>query len=175
MKQNNNPLLHQLQLQVEQHVQLAIATIQNLNEDILTYKPNPNAWSIAQCVWHLNSYAAFYHPLFADVVRNSSPKQSYKSGILGRYFINMMLNTSKKLNAHKRHHPPLGIDAHKEVALFIDYQEELLGLIKALEYADLNKRIPISIAPFIRLRIWDVVQFMVAHNQRHMNQINQLI
>ena len=59
---------------------------------------------------------------------------------------------------------------------FIDQQEELLQLLQAATSVDLNKnRIPISIAPVIRLKFGDTLQFLVAHIHRHMLQAERAV
>jgi len=47
----------------------------------------------------------------------------------------------------------------------------MLRLLTQARQADLSAtRVPLSIAPFLRLRLGDVFGFNVAHNERHVQQ-----
>ena len=77
----------------------------------------------------------------------------------------------KKFSAFKNHVPPANIKAHAVVAEFIQQQEKLLVFLKASANTDLNKvRIPISILQWLKLKLGDVFQFMIAHDERHLQQ-----
>jgi hypothetical protein len=167
-------ILNALEQQVEQHLQLAIHTFQNLDEAILFHPAANNGWSIAQCLWHLNSYGDYYLPRISKGLSGGKRSESslFKSTWLGAYFIRMMLPTSgKKYKAFKDHVPPSHPDAYPTVAEFIHQQELLLSYIQQSRQVDMNTiRIPISIASYIRLKLGDVLQFIVAHDERHLQQ-----
>jgi len=44
-----------------------------------------------------------------------------------------------------------------------------------MEQTDLNQRLPISVASFIKLKLGDVLLFVVAHNGRHLKQANRAL
>ncbi len=165
--------LLKLEQQIEQQLTTTIAVFQPLTEQELNKQQTPDEWSIAQCLWHLNSYGYFYLPLIEDAINNNgTTKLPFKSGWLGRYFTNMMNPTTgkKKFKAFKNHRPPIIQDAHAEVAIFIHQQETLLLYIRKAANADLNQRIPISISTLVKLKLGDVFGFMVAHIERHLQQ-----
>ncbi len=173
MKQSNIDVLNTLALQVENHLQLAISVYQNAHEDILTKQPLPDSWSAAQCLWHLNSYAKFYYPLIQNAIVNKSNQPLFNSGWVGKYFTGMMNNLTRKYSAFKNHTPPVSVNPYAEVAKFIDDQEKLLTYLKQMENTDLNQRLPISVSNLVRLKLGDVLQFIVAHNNRHLLQANK--
>jgi hypothetical protein len=175
MKQSNKEVLNTLALQVENHLQLAITIYQNALEDTLVKQPAPQSWSAAQCLWHLNSYADFYYPLIAAAVHHKTTTSIFSSGWVGNYFTGMMNNITHKYKAFKGHTPPMSVDPYKEVAKFIDDQEKLLGYLKLMEQTDLNQRLPISISSLIKLKLGDVLMFVVAHNGRHLQQANRAL
>lgn len=166
-------LLHQLELHVEQHLQTAIRIFQNTTESQLLQPSATGGWSVAQCLWHLNSYGDFYLPHIQNALANNKRDSTlFKSGWLGAYFVKMMNPQSgkQKHKAFKDHVPPATIDAYSEVARFIGQQELLLGYLKQARYANLNKRLPISISNLIKLKLGDVFQFIIAHDERHIQQ-----
>lgn len=169
-------LLDTLENRVESHLQQAIYQFQNMNEHDLLRPALDGGWSIAQCLEHLNSYGHYYLPKIREGLQKNHPvppKNDFKSSWLGHYFIQMMEpNTGKKkYKAFKGHIPAPELDAYAVVADFIQQQETLLGLLRKARSTDLNAvKIPISIARLIKLKLGDVFQFIIAHNERHVQQ-----
>ena len=173
---NKKQLLETLENRVERHLEKAIRQIQNLSEKELLQPATDGGWSIAQCLEHLNSYGDFYLPQIEKglkVPMSQETKDTFKSSWLGNYFIQMMEPTTgkKKYKAFKGHIPAAELDAYAVVATFIQQQEQFLALLKKAEKADLNAvRIPISITRLIKLKLGDVFQFIIAHDERHIQQ-----
>jgi DinB superfamily len=173
MREQTLELLHQLEQQVEQHLQTAIRVFQNATEHQLLQPSGTGGWSIAQNLWHLNSYGDFYFRHIQSAVgSNENNMVDFKSGWLGAYFVKMMHPQSgkQKFKAFKNHVPPDALDAYLQVATFIHQQELLLGYLKQARFADLNKRLPVSISNLVKLKLGDVFQFIIAHNERHIQQ-----
>jgi hypothetical protein len=77
----------------------------------------------------------------------------------------------KKFKAFKNHVPPGEMDADKVVAEFIQQQEQLLMYLKQARQTDINRiRIPISILTWVKLKLGDVFRFIIAHDERHLQQ-----
>jgi hypothetical protein len=162
--------LHNL---VDQHLQQAISVYQNLSSDVLNKASSAGGWSITQCLEHLNTYYRYYLPLLSN--HPFKTVSEVKRGWLGDYFIKMMDPDRKvtKYKASKGHLPSARIDAHQVVAEFIRHQEEMFQLLSTADKLDLNGiRIPTSINKFIRLRMGDILIFLVIHDERHIRQAN---
>ena len=172
-----NKELALLEKQVEQQLAFCIQDFQLLSELQLNHKDAAESWSVAQCLWHVNSYGNFYLPRIEQAVQTpKTANKAYQSGWLGSYFAKIMHpeTTQTKYKAFKNHRPPNVVNGREELAEFIHQQEMLLLCIRKAHKADLNQRLPISIAPFIRLKLGDVFQFMVAHIERHMQQAQRI-
>jgi uncharacterized damage-inducible protein DinB len=148
-----------------------------LPQEKLVQQPAPNKWSLAQCLEHLNSYAQYYHPAMQKALQKHQPQQQalFRSGWLGNYFTNLMMPAAtgkqKKMKAPAGHSPQATLNGIAVIQAFIQQQKELIRLMEKAEQYPLQKiKVPISIAPFIRLRLGDVLLFMSAHNYRHMLQ-----
>lgn len=169
-------LLNSLENRVDDHLQQALRHFQNLSEQQLLQPSSTGGWSIAQCLDHLNSYGHYYLPkIQAGMAKNAHrpSKDTFKSSWLGAYFIKMMdpETGKKKYKAFKGHIPTSNLDAYAVVAEFIQQQENLLVYLKQARSTDLNAiRIPISISRFITLKLGDVFQFIIAHDERHIRQ-----
>jgi hypothetical protein len=177
--------IEQHQEVVEAHLELAIARFQNMREPELNKKPSIDSWSIAQNLYHLNTYGLYYLPKIESAINDYLVKntkgvntKSFKSSWLGAFFTkDMHPDTSKrKYKAFKAHIPPPMIDAYKEVQIFIEHQELLLKLLKKANEVDLGKiKLSISISKWVKLNLGDVFGFFVAHNERHIAQVSQFL
>jgi hypothetical protein len=171
---NTSTLLDSLEVQVEQHLLQAIRVFQNMDERTLMEPAANGGWSIAQCLWHLNSYGHFYLPqIAAGLEKSHAHNTRFKSSWLGAYFTRMMEpgQGSKKYKAFKDHVPPVELNAYAVVAEFIGQLELLHGYLKQARSKDLNSiKLPISISRWVKLKLGDVFQFIIAHNERHLQQ-----
>lgn len=177
---NKHTLLQQLSEQTESHLQLAISSWQMLPHSSFARIPAPNAWSANQCLQHLNGYGQYYLPLLekALLTAKHQPRDaSYKAGWLGAWFTSLMQTEpttqrpKKPMKAAKQHSPTQILPSHEVIGEFIDQQERLLVLLQeAMNYNLGSARIPISIASFVKLKLGDVLTFLVAHNHRHVQQ-----
>lgn len=168
-------LLDQLETRVESHLKTVISSFQNLNEEVLLKPASNGGWSIAQCLEHLNSYGRYYLPAIQKGINSSKDvlALTFKSSWLGAYFTRLMEpgGKSKAMKAPKEHSPAPELDASKVIAEFIEQQEWLIALIRRSAVKDIGKiRVSISIAKWIRLKLGDVFGFLVAHNERHIQQ-----
>ncbi len=146
--------------------------------------PSPKGWSANECLQHLNSYGRFYLPAIEKALSRSQVDESvskFSPGLLGNYFTKLMMpgtdgKPSKKMNSPKDHSPKTIIESHLVIAEFIDQQEKLLALLNASKKFDLNLvKVGVSIAPFIKLKLGDVLMFMVAHQIRHLLQAERAL
>ena len=64
----------------------------HLSDSELNHKPNPDAWSITQCLEHLNLYGDYYLEAMENAMQksNADSKTIFKSGMIGNYFANVM-------------------------------------------------------------------------------------
>lgn len=169
-------LLDRLEKRVELHLNEAVMVFQNLPEKVLL-KPSPSGgWSIAQCLEHLNTYGHYYLPEIRkglEKQKGQPSSEEFTSTWFGSYFTRMMEPETgkKKYKAFKNYIPLSDLNAYGVVAEFIEQQELLLKYIKTSRGVDLNRvKVPISIFKWVKLRLGDVFQFLIAHNERHLVQ-----
>jgi DinB superfamily len=183
MQYLSHSLINDLYNQSEQVTEKAIREWQQLPVALLNRQPATNAWSAAQCLEHLNGYGLYYLPAIEKAIKaaKQQPSVHFKSGWLGNYFYKLMLPGTnglpkKKMKAVKKHCPPVQLDAAAVLSDFISQQERLLQLLNLAPSVNLNTvRVPISIAPFIKLKLGDILLFYIAHIQRHVNQAERSV
>jgi uncharacterized protein (DUF2164 family) len=183
MKFLSESLLSDLYNQTETVIEKAIAKWQQVPYQLMNQQPGSGKWSAAQCIEHLNSYGRYYLPAIEKALAASItlPAKDFKSGLLGNYFYKLMLTDSsgkirKKMAAPKNHQPSANLDAAIVLSEFISQLEKLGQLLIVAKQKNISKvKVPISIAPFIKLKAGDVLLFFMAHIQRHMLQAQSVI
>jgi hypothetical protein len=152
----------------------------------MNWRPNPGVWNVNEILAHLNSYAAYYHPTFLKKIENTrftSTKEGFMSSPLGRSAWKSMKlgnarNVKRKFKAPKGHNPTIDPElvGDNEVEKFIEHQEDLLNILDKAKEVNLKRvKIPISISKIVRLRLGDALLFVIYHNERHVQQILNLV
>lgn len=146
----------------------------------LQWRPAPEAWSVLECLEHLNRYGDYYLPAIERAIAKSQtkPELIFNTGFLGDYFAKSML-PKPALNKMKtfKDKNPLHASLNKTtIDKFIHQQLLLIKLLQASHSVSLNKvKISISIARIIKLKLGDTFSFVINHNLRHMKQIENVL
>jgi len=183
---NTAQLLESLHQQTESFLQKAIGEWQMLPPEVLATKPSLEKWSAAQCLEHLNIYGRYYLPAIEKAVQEAKRKgsrstENFHSGWLGDYFAKLMRpkpdgHLKSKMKAPKNAVPSADPDARTMLAEFIDQQETMLRLLADAASVNLSRaRAPISIMPWLRLKLGDTFLFVTAHIERHILQAERAI
>jgi uncharacterized damage-inducible protein DinB len=173
-------LLEQLMQTTEAHLQLAIHDWQMLSHEQFSATPAAGSWSANQCLQHLNGYGHYYIPRLDSALAKALPQPAaaaFKPGWLGGWFTNLMKPDSqtglpvKKMKTPATYYPGTQLPAHEVIATFIEQQEMLLQLLQVAMQKNLaSPRITISISKLVTLQPGDVFAFLIAHNERHVQQ-----
>lgn len=174
-------LLEDLKFRTHRVIAAADMQFKSLPREILHFKPSPSQWSILECLEHLNLYGDYYLPAIGQALQKGKPLGdvvNYKSGWLGEYFSDLMLGkngriwkftTSKSKNPLFTKLPDYVIDR------FLEQQKQYLDFLQEAEHIHLGQvRVPISIAPWIRIKLGDTLRFCIYHNERHINQAERV-
>ena len=186
MPHNTSTLLAALHHRTETILQKAIAEWQMLPPERLAASSAPGKWSAAQCLEHLNHYGHHYLPAIEKAIkeaqqRGSRPAAEFRAGWLGAYFIQLMLpqpdgSLKTKMKSPKEAVPSDAPDPVATLAEFIEQQERMLQLLEAARLVNLNTvRVPTSLSRWVRLRLGDTFGFVVAHNERHIEQAERAL
>lgn len=157
-----------------------------LSKDQLSWRPNEVSWSIEEVIAHLNEYARFYHKAFNDKIDQTKfrePVEEFISSPLGRSAWKSMKlgnakNVKRKFKAMRSYNPTFDPSLIKgsEVETIEKDLNELLQILQKAESVSLRRvKIPISISKIIRLRLGDALLFVAYHNERHFQQIKNIL
>jgi hypothetical protein len=153
-------------------------------KQMIISSPETGKWTVAQVLAHLTSYNRYYLDAIETAVNKSSNKaitRFYKPGLMGAYFTRLMLpvkdrQKSRKMKSPKDHIPPKNPDAETVINEFINGEKTLLRQLEKSRKVNLMKtRVPISLNRFIKLQLGDIFHFLVAHQQRHFLQIQEIL
>lgn len=158
----------------------------NLNEDQLKWRPDQGFWNISEVLSHLNEYSRYYQPTFKKKIsstRFTSTKEAFLSSPLGRSAWKSMKlgnakNIKRKFKAQKGYNPSIdsSLLTGREFEDFIKHQTDLQSIIELAQTVNMKRvKIPISISKIVRLRLGDALLFVVYHNERHVQQIANLV
>ena len=169
-------LISELQTTVQGIIETVEAEILPLNKAALNWKPAPEAWSILECFEHLNRYNRFYNAELERALARSARPAAFQPGWLGNYFVQSISPGNTKPMKTMKHLNPLGSKLGvKVLEEFLAHQRHLLELLGKAKGANLNQRlVKVEILPLLRLKTGDAFRFVVAHEQRHLQQAIRL-
>lgn len=164
------------------NLELVSKKLMYLSKEQLSWRPNEYSWSIEDVLAHLNEYARFYHNAFNEKIDHSKfkiPVEEFISSPLGRSAWKSMKlgnakNIKRKFKAMRSYNPLIENNLIKgnEIEIIQIELEQLLSIIEKAATVSLRRvKIPISISKIIRLRLGDALLFVVYHNERHFQQI----
>lgn len=155
----------------------SVKTFKESGTGQLNFKQSKDQWSILECIEHLNLYGDFYLPEIQKQLlenKNSSPALTFKAGLIGNYFANLMKGSNgeiKKMKAPKDKNPLNSALTITTLDRFLKQQELLKTLLNSSRSVNLNKiKISISISKMIKLKLGDTFRFYVYHVDRHIIQ-----
>jgi DinB superfamily len=116
-----------------------------LSFEQLCQQPSKNSWSIAECLYHLNLYGAYYLPQITSsfIPENEwkSLDTTFKSGYLGSYMASMMLPDNgkpiKKIKTPSNKNPKLIKISKDIIDEFISQQKVYKEIILISGQSDL--------------------------------------
>jgi hypothetical protein len=180
MEINSNLLLDDLITRIKNTIPV-IASLKEKNISFLNYRTEPNSWSVLECIEHLNRYGDFYLPEIEKRMAFPTVKAAttyYKPGLLGNYFVKMMLpqnNKIKKIKSPKDKNPINTAIEASVIDIFLQQQHTLLQLLEKAKHINLDTtKTAISISNFIKLKLGDTLRFFVYHIERHLQQIKNI-
>jgi hypothetical protein len=182
---NTSEFFDQLTNQVLALRVLAHQRLRPLTSEQLNRRPGYDNWSAAQCLEHLNLVGGYFLPalkarLRLAHVKGSAAGQQVRSGWLGRYVTHSASQRNglgDSLLRLPKQYAPTGTRLTGTVVEAFNRQlDELLRLLLLARQVDAGAvRVPNPLYPWLRLRLTDVLEALVAHAQRYVKQAEQIV
>ncbi len=153
-----------------------------LSDAQFAWQPAPDAWSVAQCLDHLNVTARQYLPMLdegiADAIRHGlySPGP-YAYNWIGRLSVYVVQPTTRfRAKAPKAFQPAPGRPRHDVMAAFRAYQVQYVDRLRQANGLDLARaRVRSPVARWLRMPLGSGLAMMVAHQRRHLAQAHRVL
>ena len=157
-----------------------------LSPEQLFWRPNERTWSIAQCLSHLNAYYSYYLPVFRERIKNTrfrTPGEYFVSSPLGTASImsvklGKVKNVKRRLKSAKDYNPITNATLKTEHAVeeFLANQEEMLRILADSRFINIRKaKCTLAVTSLVKLRLGDAFQFVIYHNERHVEQAKNVM
>jgi hypothetical protein len=168
--------------QFEQLSHDADALVEPLTDEQFTWSPALDAWSVAQCIEHLNTTARLYLPQLDEAIANAIRRGTYGEGpfsynVFGRFFTAAMEPPPRfKTKTPKLFHPPPSRPRSEVMAAFRAYQVQFTDRLRQANGLDLARaKVRSPSASWLRFSLGSGFALMLAHERRHLWQARNVI
>lgn len=172
IKTTRDSLLSQLsQIRQTYDEKLALLTDQQL-----LWKPAPDRWGILECLAHLNMASQYYvRQLQLKWEQNSTsaaPISEFEMSLNGKLILHFLdPKSTLKIPAPSMFKPkPYHFDVPKVKQTFVEILESFSKFIEKSDRIDWNLKVLSPFSTWLKFRLGDVLIFVTAHLQRHLNQ-----
>jgi len=176
------PEIDEFRKQFEQISADADALVTPLSDGQFSWQPAPEAWSVAQCIDHLNVTARQYLPMLDEGVADAIRRGLYSAGPyaynwVGRLMVYLVEPTTRlRGKAPKAFQPAPGRPRHDVMAAFRAYQVQYVDRLRQANGLDLARaRVASPVARWVRMPLGSGFAMMIAHERRHLAQARRVL
>ena len=159
-----------------------LETFGDLSAEQLNWKPNENAWSIAQCLEHLIVTNDLYFENIQKVTdgthrNNIFSKIPFATDIISFGMKKILSPDWKgKMKTFKMFEPSFSEVSEDILERFGENQNKFITLMEATKDLEIRKiKIAEPIGSAVNLRLIDAFEILVVHEQRHFNQAKRVL
>lgn len=179
-------LIHEVKIITQISIEFVKKKLTHLGPNQLEWRPNTRSWNIQEILAHLNAYTLYYNTSITKKLaktRHVTPIENFTSSQLGKSaWRGMKLgkekNIKRKFKSPKEFNPTINpsLLATSSIDDYVRLQEEYLGIIEKAQHFNLRRvKLPLSISKLTKLRLGDVLLFVSYHNERHIQQILNIL
>ena len=172
----NHELLTKLEASLIDVVTTVKTTFMKEDEQKLNRKISPIAWSVLECIEHLNRYHNYYLPILENKICNagSSPQNDYdvRYSWIGKYSIKMMDPSNLKKQKTFKRMNPAGDKLQKTVLNhFLNDMAIFEKVLNDARYVDLNvQAVNVEFFKPLKMNLGETLEFLLLHIERHLEQ-----
>ena len=158
------------------------ALVGPLSDRQFAWQPAPDAWSVAQCIDHLNVTARQYLPMLDEAIADAIRRGLYGAGPyaynwIGRLMVYVVSPTTRlRAKAPRAFQPTPGRPRQDVMAAFRAYQVQYIDRLRQANGLDLARaRVSSPVAGWIRMPLGSGFAMMLAHERRHLAQARRVL
>ena len=175
------PEIDEFRQQFERLTADADALVAPLTEEQFHWQPAPGAWSIAQCIEHLNVTARMYLPRLDEGIAEGIRRGVYGQGpfthdFVGGFLVRSMEPPARfKVKAPTTFHPGPQRGRPEIMAAFRAYQVQFVDRLRQASGLDLRRAKVVSPAgKWLKMSLNSGFALMAAHERRHLWQAQRV-
>ncbi len=183
MEAPQSPQLKDYLQQFEALKQEARVLVNGLSEEAFNWRPDPERWSVGECLDHLNTTGRLLLPRLDAAIEQARARGltgtgPFDYGWLGRWWIKQMQPSSRRRFKVPRVFEPSAstLDRDPVLAAFLTLQDELAARARAADGLDLRRvKAPSAAFSLLRLPLGAWLESTVAHERRHLGQARRIV
>ena len=146
----------------------------------LNWRPNPEEWSVGQCLDHLILATTLYFPAFRDIQAGTKRSTFWERvpvlpSLFGPWLIRLLSpERSAKMPAPAVFCPTESLVEPQIVRTFAATQEELVRFMAGTAPRDLDRIVTSPASRFITYDLLDAYRIIVVHAQLHLQQARRV-
>lgn len=153
--------------------------LEQQSNELLNQKVDAKSWSVLECFEHMNLSMMIYIDQFKMIDKFKPSNGLVQFGIKGKFFSEGMRPKNNQISYKMKTFKKLTPASHlgsQVVENFINYSKWILDFIKNHKSHDLNSiRVKTAIGPLVKLNVAEALSFIIAHNERHIWQANNVL
>ncbi|TBW29175.1 DinB family protein [Gramella sp. KN1008] len=148
-------------------------SVESLSEAQMQFKANPDSWSVAEIVEHINIVeGALKSMLEAKFAEDPTPELRAEVKMTDEDIIAFITDRSQKVKTQSQFEPSAKYkNADEALEAFKDQREDIVDFLKD---SDVDMRNYINEFPFGKIDACQTVLFMAGHTARHTEQIKEI-
>jgi hypothetical protein len=175
------PEIEDFKRQFEQLSGDADRLVAPLTDAQFNWRPAPDAWSIAQCIDHLNVIARLYLPMLDEGIADAIRRGLYRPGPFTYKWLHRWIATSQeppyriRTKAPQSFQPPPSRPRQEVMAAFRAYQVQYIDRLRQANGLDLTRaRARSPILRWLKLPLGTAFAFTTSHERRHLWQARRI-
>jgi len=159
----------------------ADALASGLSDDQFAWRPSPEAWSVGECLDHLNATARIYLPVIDEGIAEAIRRGLYGGGpytynCIGRLFVYIAgPQVPVRAKAPRPFLPVPGRRRQEVLAAFRAYQVQYIDRLRQANGLDLARaRVSSPLVRWLRIPLGSSFALMIAHERRHLAQARRV-
>jgi hypothetical protein len=176
-----NAELERVLYQIDVIKQECIGLLDGINEEQFNWPPAPGAWSIGQCLGHLNATNRAFLPLMEDAIRKAREQGltgdgPYTYNWLSRYFFRLVQPPVRmKFKAPKSLHAPPRLNIAEVRKEWDETHARIEQAVRSANGVDLQRAKMVSlIGSLIKYNLGMGFWIQTGHDRRHLSQARQV-
>lgn len=176
------PEITEFRVEFEQLSAEADALAAPLTDAQFAWRPAPDAWSVGECLDHLNATARMYLPVMDEGIAEAIRRGLYGAGPyvynwIGRLIVHAFGPPARvRVKAPGAFLPAPGRPRHEVLAAFRAYQVQYIDRLRQANGLDLARaRVSSPVAHWLRIPLGSSFALMIAHERRHLAQARRAI